>query len=401
VLSRSVAKEYFNQVNEPQSPKPRFWPLLFIVAFVLGGLLWVVWMAKVVQQTRASRVKDFFVPMSTNFSDPHAPPTNAIPAKPPFERTNSAASSTNGMVWLPGGTFWMGTTNGVPDEMPMHQVTVDGFWMDRTEVDNEEFAKFVEATGYVTVAERAPNRGDFPDADPKLLVPGAVVFSPPSQAVPLNDASAWWRYVPGANWRHPQGPDSSLSGREKYPVVQVAWDDAAAYARWVGKRLPTEAEWEYAARGGLDRQPFAWGGEQTPSGHWPANIWQGHFPNQNTADDGFAGLAPVGSFAPNGYGLYDMSGNVWEWCADWYRPDYYTHSPEKNPPGPADSFDPNEPAAKKRVQRGGSYLCNEVYCTGYRASARMKCTPDTGLSNTGFRCVSQQLPTPRPALPQS
>jgi formylglycine-generating enzyme required for sulfatase activity len=359
--------------------------MIFISAFVIGGMLWVVWMLHAITQTRENRVQDFFVPMSTNIAPwkptPFVIPTNSPPppAKP--------AVSTNGMIWLRGGTFSMGAENGAPDEMPVHQVTVNGFWMDRTEVVNEQFAKFVEATGYVTVAERAPSVKDFPDADPKMLVPGALVFTAPGEAVSLDNELAWWRYVPGANWRHPQGPDSTIVGRDKFPVVQVAWDDAVAYARWAGKRLPMEAEWEYAARGGLERQTYAWGSEKNPHGQWRANIWQGHFPNQNSSDDGFAGSAPVASFPPNGYGLYDMSGNVWEWCADWYRPDYYAQSPAQNPPGPNDSFDPHEPGAQKRVQRGGSYLCSDVYCTGYRVSARMKCTPDTGLSNTGFRCV--------------
>jgi len=374
-------------VNDDQKPKPKFWPVLFITAFVLGGVLWVLWMTRLIRQTRENRTEQFFVPMATN------PPVNGT-VKPapaatnaPAGQTNSFLGSTNCMVWIAGGTFWMGADDGRSDELPLHQVTVDGFWMDKTEISNEQFEKFVDATGYVTIAERKPDAKDFPGADPQLLVPGSLVFTPPPEAVPLNDASIWWRYVPGANWRHPDGPDSSLAGRANYPVVQVAWEDAAAYARWAGKRLPTEAEWEFAARGGLDRQKYDWGNEQKPNGQWRANIWQGEFPIQNTSEDGFKGLAPVGSFAPNDYGLYDMAGNVWEWCADWYRPDYYAHSPAKNPTGPDDSYDPDEPGAKKRVQRGGSYLCSDVYCSGYRPGARMKCTPDTGLSNAGFRCV--------------
>lgn len=377
-------------MDETQKRKPFLWPALFIGAFALGALLWGLWMIKVIQQTRERRdeTHGFFVPMATNApaSQPaHPAPlsTNAAPA-----RTNSAATpDTNNMVWIPGGTFWMGSEDGRADEQPLHQVTVDGFWMDKTEVSNEQFEKFVKATGYVTIAERQPDPKDFPGADPKLIVPGSVVFSPPNEEVPLNDPSAWWRYVPGANWRHPNGPGSDIVGREKYPVVHVSWDDAVAYAKWAGKRLPTEAEWEYAARGGLDRQPYVWGKEKVPGGKWQANIWQGNFPNQNLGEDGFTGLAPVASFPPNGYGLFDMSGNVWEWCADWYRPDYYANSPAKNPQGPDDSFDPDEPASKKRVQRGGSFMCSDQYCTGYRPSARMKCTPDTGLSHSGFRCV--------------
>lgn len=355
------------------------WPIFFWTAFGLGALLWGLWMIKFAHQTRRDRSNDFFVPR-----DYPAPQTSTNARAP---RTGDASPNTNGMVWIPAGTFWMGSDDGRPDEMPVHQVTVSGFWMDKAEVSNEEFERFVHATGYVTVAERQPDPKDFPGADPALLVPGSVVFSPPKEAVPLDDATAWWRYVPGANWRHPEGPSSTIVGREKYPVVQVAWDDAVAYAKWAGKRLPTEAEWEYAARGGLDRQPYVWGSELTPNGKWQANIWQGNFPNENTSADGFTGLAPVASFPPNGYGLYDMAGNVWEWCADWYRPDYYAHSPTSNPTGPADSFDPEEPGARKRVQRGGSFLCNDTYCSGYKPASRMKCTPDTGLSHSGFRCV--------------
>jgi formylglycine-generating enzyme len=281
---------------------------------------------------------------------------------------------TNGMVWI-------------PDERPVHEVEVDGFWMDRTEVTNEQFAEFVRATGYVTVAERIPSAKDYPGVPADKLVAGSAVFTPPAGEVPLDNHFAWWTYVAGANWRQPEGSGSSVKGRERHPVVHVCWEDAQAYARWAGKRLPTEAEWEYAARGGLDRQPYIWGGEQLPAGRWCANIWQGRFPNENTQADGFRGTAPVASFPPNGYGLHDMSGNVWEWCQDWYLPDYYSVSPGKNPPGPNTSFDPNEPGVAKRVQRGGSYLCSDLYCLGYRPGARMKASPDTGLSHSGFRCV--------------
>jgi sulfatase modifying factor 1 len=294
---------------------------------------------------------------------------------------------TNEMVWIPGGTFWMGTEDGHPDEVPVHQVTVDGFWMDKTEVTNEQFEKFVRATGYVTVAERKPDPKDFPGVPTENLVAGSVVFAPPPGEVPLDNHYIWWKYLPGANWRHPEGPDASIQGREKHPVVHVCWDDAAAYAKWSGKRLPTEAEWEFAARGGLDRQPYGWGKEQVPKGQWQANIWQGKFPNENTLADKYYTTAPVASFPPNGYGLYDIAGNVWEWCQDWYRPDTYAKGPDKNPSGPGDSFDPNEPGLPKKVMRGGSYLCSDLYCTGYRPSARMKSSPDTGLIHTGFRCV--------------
>jgi formylglycine-generating enzyme len=224
------------------------------------------------------------------------------------------------MVWILAGRSWRGSDE-IPDARPIAEVEVDGFWMDRTEVTNAQFAAFVQATGCVTVAERPPDPKLFPEAPPELLVPGSIVFDPPDGPVDLRRPLSRWRYVPGADWRHPEGPGSTIEGRDDHPVVQVCWDDAVAYARWAGKRLPTEAEWEYAARGGMDRKPYVWGDALRPEGRWPANIWQGRFPVENTREDGFRSTAPVGSFPPNGFGLHDMAGNVWEWCSDWYRPD--------------------------------------------------------------------------------
>jgi formylglycine-generating enzyme required for sulfatase activity len=297
------------------------------------------------------------------------------------------------MSWIPGGQFWMGTEHGgMQDARPLHMVKVDPFWIDTTEVTNEEFARFVKATGYVTIAERTPDAKDFPGAPPENLVPGAMVFNPPSGPVPLGDHYVWWAYVKGASWRHPEGPASDLKGREKHAVVEVAWSDAAAYAEWAGKRLPTEAEWEFAARGGHDREAYAWGNEIKPGGRFAANIWQGHFPDQNTSEDGYKGTAPVASYPAEGFGLYDMGGNVWEWCADWYRPDYYATLAAAgpltvNPQGPSDSVDPAEPGIKKRANRGGSFLCTDQYCSRYVLGSRGKSDPDTGSSNVGFRCV--------------
>ncbi len=274
-----------------------------------------------------------------------------------------------------------------PDAQPLHTVSLDGFFMDATDVTNAQFARFVHATGYVTVAERRPDPKLFPGVPPAKLVPGAVVFIPPPHAVPLDNASRWWRYVPGANWRHPTGPNSTIAGRADYPVVDVCWDDAAAYARWAGKRLPTEAEWEYAARGGLSQNPYVWGRAFQPHGRQMANTFQGHFPDHNTHADGYTGTSPVRAFPPNKVGLYDMAGNVWQWCADWYRPDYYTVSPSKNPRGPADSLDPDEPGIPKKAQRGGSFLCTDQYCSRYMPGSRGKGDIMTGASNLGFRCV--------------
>jgi formylglycine-generating enzyme required for sulfatase activity len=306
------------------------------------------------------------------------------------------------MVWIPGGRFVMGASDNQArqDEFPQHPVEVKGFWMDETEVTNEQFAKFVKETGYVTTAERKPDweeiKKQVPPDTPKppdsLLVPSSLVFTASATPISLNDASQWWRWVRGANWQHPQGPGSDIKGKEKYPVVHISWDDANAYAKWAGKRLPTEAEWEFAARAGLQGKPYTWGDEPVNNGSQKANIWQGRFPDDNKATDGFGGAAPVKSFAANRYGLYDMAGNVWEWCSDWYNAGYYATLDNKNtvnPAGATQSYDPDEPTVPKRVVRGGSFLCHDSYCASYRVSARMKTSPDTGLEHTGFRCVSQ------------
>jgi len=305
------------------------------------------------------------------------------------------------MVFISGGTFLMGgdTIWGRPDEFPRHQVKVSSFYMDRHEVTNAQFRAFVEATHYVTTAEKKPDweeiKKQLPPGTPKpadsLLVAASLVFSPPNHPVPLNNASIWWKWVPGADWRHPQGPGSSIEGKDNYPVVQVSWDDAVAYANWAGKRLPTEAEWEYAARGGNPDAIYPWGDEPVNKGAIKANTWQGNFPNVNEKKDNYYHSAPVMSFQPNGFGLYDMAGNVWEWCSDWYRPDYYAVCAQKglvtDPAGPTDFYDPQEPTVPKRVVRGGSFLCTDQYCSGFRVSARMKTSFDTGLEHTGFRCV--------------
>jgi formylglycine-generating enzyme required for sulfatase activity len=264
--------------------------------------------------------------------------------------------------------------------------------MDKTEVTNEQYENFVRATHYITVAERTPRAEDFPGAPPENLVAGSVVFAPPNHAVPLNEHYQWWSYVKGANWRHPTGPVSNLKGREKYPVVHIAYDDAVAYASWAGKRLPTEAEWEFAARGGLSGKLYPWGDELRPEGKWMANIYEGHFPVTDQGEDGFPGIAPVAQYPANGYGLYDVAGNAWEWTSDWYRPDYYTQldatgGVARNPQGPDTSFDPSEPKEKKRVHRGGSYLCTEQYCTRYMIGTRGKGELSSGSNHLGFRCV--------------
>ena len=304
-----------------------------------------------------------------------------------------------GMAWVPGGEFLMGTDDeeSAPAERPAHEVRVDGFWMDANEATNSQFRRFVEATGYVTTAERRVDweqlRKELPPGTPKppedRLAPGSIVFTPPGRRVSLRDQAAWWTWVAGASWRHPEGPGSSIEGKDDHPVVHVSWDDAEAYAKWAGKRLPTEAEWEFAARGGLEGRKYAWGDRLQPGDRPLANTWQGRFPDTNTLDDGYPGTSPVKSFPPNGYGLFDMIGNVWEWCDDWYRPDAYRSSSAVevvvNPTGPSASFDPDEPFQPKRVSRGGSFLCSPNYCSNYRPSARRGTASDSGMSHLGFR----------------
>jgi formylglycine-generating enzyme required for sulfatase activity len=358
--------------NQPQPPHR--WPWI-----VAGGAALFLVLAVLAIWREAQRVKSF---QRTNVPLPAGTHNVALPTGGSF--------STNGMVWIAGGTFLMGWDKGQNDEQPIHEVAVDGFWMDRYEVTNEQFAEFVKATGYVTTAERKPDPRDFPGVPPENLVAGSVVFTPPPDVRDLSNHFIWWKYVAGASWRHPEGPASDLKGREKHPVVHISWFDAVAYAKWSGKRLPTEAEWEFAARGGLASKEYIWGDEQEPGGKPQGNIWHGRFPNENTLKDGFKLTAPVGSFLPNGYGLHDMGGNVWEWCADWYLPDYYARSPKRNPQGPDTSFDPNEPGVSKRVQRGGSYLCTDLYCGAFRPARRMKTSPDTGLSHAGFRCAGSK-----------
>ncbi|TVP80251.1 MAG: formylglycine-generating enzyme family protein [Puniceicoccaceae bacterium] len=307
-----------------------------------------------------------------------------------------------GMVWIPGGTFSMGIADprGLPtggreamaDARPVHRVKVDGFWMDTTPVTNAAFAEFVEATGYLTVAEQAVQIPGVPAEQLAGIKPGSIVFFHPSRIDNPYNYTQWWKWVEGAYWRAPEGPGSCIEDRMDYPVVHVAWADAVAYAEWAGKRLPTEAEWEFAARGGLWGKPYPWGMDLRPEGAWQGNTWQGSFPRQDSGQDGFAGLAPVAQFAPNGYGLYDMGGNVWEWCSDWYLYNHYQQRSREgqlivNPEGPQHSFDPAEPGVAKRSTRGGSFLCTDQYCTRYMVGTRGKGEPDSGASHTGFRLV--------------
>jgi len=306
-----------------------------------------------------------------------------------------------GMVLVPSADFMMGGSDKLarPDELPRHRVILDSFYIDEAEITNAQFKKFVDKTGYLTTAELKPDweelKKQLPEGtqkpDDSLLVPGSLVFNPPSGRVNLNNHYQWWAWVTGANWKSPLGTGSSIEGLDKHPVIHVSWYDAEEYCSWAGKRLPTEAEWEWSARGGFKDKDYSWGDEEVEKGILKANTWNGSFPNFNSAKDGFRVTAPVKSYPPNKYGIYDIAGNVWEWTSDWYRPDYYakvnTSKGIKNPPGPESSFDPVEPTTPKKVHRGGSFLCNESYCSGYRVAFRMKTSPDSGLSHAGFRCV--------------
>ncbi|MCG7392830.1 formylglycine-generating enzyme family protein [Microvirga sp. ACRRW] len=304
-----------------------------------------------------------------------------------------------GMIWIAGGTFRMGSNEHYPEEAPVHRVTVDGFWMDRTPVTNREFRRFVEATGYVTVAEKKPDPKDYPGALPHMLKPGSLVFTPPDYPVDLRDWSQWWAFTFGASWRKPYGPKSSIKGLDDHPVVHVAHADVEAYAAWAGKSLPTEAEWEFAARGGLDGAEFAWGDAFAPDGRQMANTWQGAFPFQNKKEDGYERTSPVTAFPPNTYGLHDMIGNVWEWTSDWYAPKHSADTPKAccipdNPRGgrEADSYDSCQPQIRipRKVLKGGSHLCAPNYCRRYRPAARHAQPIDTSSSHIGFRCVVRE-----------
>ena len=311
------------------------------------------------------------------------------------------------LVWIPGGTFRMGSDRHYAEERPAHRVTVDGFWIDRYPVTNERFSRFVEATGHVTFAEIPPNAADYPGALPEMLHAASLVFEKPPVRVALRNLTDWWSFRRGADWRHPQGPRSSIVGLEQHPVVHVAYADAVAFAEWEGRTLPTEAEWEFAARGGLEGAEYAWGDELAPGGQMLANTWQGDFPWQNLRTDGFEGTSPVDAFPPNGYGVHDMIGNVWEWTTDWYVPRHESERAKAccvplNPRGPreTDSYDPSQPEIRipRKVLKGGSHLCAPNYCQRYRPAARFPEPIDTSTSHVGFRCIVRP-PQPDPVTP--
>src|SRR6476659_6711406 len=318
-------------------------------------------------------------------------------SQPQIENNQSETPFTrpNDMVWIPGGTFRMGSDRFYPEESPVHDATVDGFWMNIGPVTNAEFQAFVGATGYVPVAERTPDPADYPGIDPDLLIPASLVFRRPVRRIGVQDPTAWWVYMAGACWKQPEGPGSSIRGREQHPAVHVAYEDAEAYAAWAGKAIPSEAEWEFAARGGLDGADFAWGNEPLPDGRHLANTWQGEFPWQNLTIDGYEGTSPVDAFPANGYGLLDMIGNVWEWTTDWFQPNHPAETKAccvpSNPRGGAEerSYDPNDPELKipRRVLKGGSHLCAPNYCQRYRPAARYPEPIDTSTSHVGFRCI--------------
>lgn len=300
-------------------------------------------------------------------------------------------TTTAGMVWINGGSFEMGCKDcGMPDALPVHPVRLASFWIDETPVTNAQFAEFVAATGYQTVAEQPLTKEEFPQLSYEERQPGSIVFVAPASPVDLNNPGHWWRFVQCANWRNPEGPGSNIKNKMDHPVVQICYQDALAFAKWAGKRMPTEAEFEYAARGGVSTN-FSWGNALKPGGKWAANIFQGKFPHQNTAADGFSGTSPVNAFPANGYGLYDVSGNVWQWCSDWYRADYFEQVSKNglvdNPSGPDESHDPDEPGLPKKVQKGGSFLCSDQYCSRYYLGSRGKGEVFSASSNVGFRCA--------------
>ena len=356
--------------------------------------------------------------MRSTAPDVGSPPAPAPATTPAASPTPAPADAPAGMVWIPAGTFTMGSTDPLarPDESPRHRVTLRGFWIDATEVTNAQFRAFADATGYKTVAERPVDweelKKQVPAGTPKppdeMLAPGSLGVTQPAANQPADDYFNWWTWTTGASWRHPQGPASSIDGRDDHPVVHIAHEDALAYCAWAGKRLPTEAEWEYAARGGLDGKVNAWGDESVDPGAgkpWRCNIWQGEFPRRNVAFDGFVRSAPVRTYPPNGFGLFDTAGNVWEWCADRYADNAYAErvrglapgAAVNDPKGPSKSRDPRNPhAPESRVHRGGSFLCNDSYCASYRPSARMAAPPDTALEHLGFRCVKD---APAPTIP--
>ena len=310
-----------------------------------------------------------------------------------------AAAAHAGMVFIPGGTFRMGSDRHYAEEAPVHRVTLDGFWIDLTPVTNRQFKDFVRATGHVTNAEIAPEAKDYPGALPHMLFAGSLVFTPTPGPVDLRDWSQWWRFTKGADWRHPEGPKSNINTRDNHPVVHVAYADALAYAKWAGKDLPTGAEWEFAARSGLDSAEYAWGSELTPGGKHMANTWQGEFPHQNRNEDGFARTSPVTAFPPNGYGIYDMIGNTWEWTTDWFSQKHEADAPKaccvpENPRGAPkeSSYDPLQPQIRipRKVIKGGSHLCAPSYCRRYRPAARHAEAVDTSTSHVGFRCIRRQ-----------
>lgn len=318
-----------------------------------------------------------------------------------FATQETTQVTPQGMVHIPGGQFTMGSSeDGMrADQKPAHKVQVDSFYMDITPVTNRQFQAFVEATGYVTTAEKAPTLEEImkqvpPNTPPppkEALVAASLVFKPTDGPVPLNNSNKWWEWKQGADWKHPLGPNSSIAGKEDHPVVHISWFDANAYATWAGKRLPTEAEWEYAARGGKDAIRYTWGNEEYNEQNPQCNIWHGEFPHKSTKENGYYGTTSVKTYPANPYGLYDMSGNVWQWCSDLYNASYYQQKAKSdltvNPKGPATSYDPDEPYATKHVHRGGSFLCHASYCKGYQITARMKTSPDTSLNHLGFRCV--------------